>query len=600
MREKLLGLDAREVTSRMNKVGSYNDGISLHRSKELCGKLNMMAGKHNSFDFTQLDSRAYKLSKNTKRIVDEIVYSKCAYKRRIIRRNSAKVMNLRLALVAIAYGQFLGACLGQARAVQPESELTPKTEWFGIRVVDSETGRGVPLVRFRTTAQVDFWTDSNGWIAFFEPGLMDQEIYFGIESPGYEHPADGFGFHGVRLKTTPGDRVEVKLQRTQLAERIYRVTGSGIYRDSELLDMSIPVQRPTYPGGVVGQDSVQMVEYGGQCLWLWGDTSLANYPLGNFHVTAALTPLPGRDGFEPEQGVPLEYFINRTTGMVAKMLPDTQPGVVWLWGLCNVPDEHEKETLLAHYSRHLKLGEMVEQGIAEWDRTKQQFVKVRELPLTNTWQVPRGQAVQVNDEQGDFMYFAEPFATTRVPATRAAVLDPARYEALAWDLETKQYRWQREREPTTQPEESKMIDEGILPAASARYKVVAWDIGEEVELHRGSIHWNEFRQRWILVASEINRQGQPSMLGEVWCAESASIAGPWLKAIKVATHPNYSFYNPRHHRLFDQAGGRIIYFEGTYTQMFSGNPTATPRYDYNQIMYRLDLSRLPWVEMAGR
>jgi hypothetical protein len=33
----------------------------------------------------------------------------------------------------------------------------------------------------------------------------------------------------------------------------------------------------------------------------------------------------------------------------------------------------------------------------------------------------------------------------------------------------------------------------------------------------------------------------------------------------------------------------VIYFEGTYTQTFSGNPEATPRYDYNQIMYRLDL-----------
>jgi hypothetical protein len=43
------------------------------------------------------------------------------------------------------------------------------------------------------------------------------------------------------------------------------------------------------------------------------------------------------------------------------------------------------------------------------------------------------------------------------------------------------------------------------------------------------------------------------------------------------------------HAFFDQDAGRLIYFEGTYTSTFSGNPDPTPRYDYNQIMYRLDV-----------
>ena len=40
-----------------------------------------------------------------------------------------------------------------------------------------------------------------------------------------------------------------------------------------------------------------------------------------------------------------------------------------------------------------------------------------------------------------------------------------------------------------------------------------------------------------------------------------------------------------------------IFFEGTYTTSFSGNPTPTPRYDYNQIMYRLELDD-PRLEAA--
>ena len=76
----------------------------------------------------------------------------------------------------------------------------------------------------------------------------------------------------------------------------------------------------------------------------------------------------------------------------------------------------------------------------------------------------------------------------------------------------------------------------------------------------------------------------------MWYAEADAPVGPWGAAVKVVTHDRYSFYNPKQHPMFDKDGGRIIFFEGTYTHTFSGNPDATPRYDYNQIMYRLDLS----------
>jgi hypothetical protein len=80
------------------------------------------------------------------------------------------------------------------------------------------------------------------------------------------------------------------------------------------------------------------------------------------------------------------------------------------------------------------------------------------------------------------------------------------------------------------------------------------------------------------------------MLGEIYYLESERPEGPWHKAVKIVTHDKYSFYNPTQHVFFDQDGGRTIYFEGTYTHTFSGNPQQTPRYDYNQIMYRLDLA----------
>ena len=105
--------------------------------------------------------------------------------------------------------------------------------------------------------------------------------------------------------------------------------------------------------------------------------------------------------------------------------------------------------------------------------------------------------------------------------------------------------------------------------------------------HAGSVNWNEYRKKWIMVFVEI---GGTSFLGEVWYAEADALTGPWKDAVKIVTHDKYSFYNPSQHPQFDQDQGRVIYFEGTYSQTFSGNANPTPRYDYNQIMYRLDLS----------
>src|SRR5260370_42295651 len=60
------------------------------------------------------------------------------------------------------------------------------SRYFVIQVVDDQTGRGVPLVELKTTNDAAWWTDSNGIVAFDEPGLMDREVFFHISSSGYE------------------------------------------------------------------------------------------------------------------------------------------------------------------------------------------------------------------------------------------------------------------------------------------------------------------------------------------------------------------------------------------------------------------------------
>ena len=83
--------------------------------------------------------------------------------------------------------------------------------------------------------------------------------------------------------------------------------------------------------------------------------------------------------------------------------------------------------------------------------------------------------------------------------------------------------------------------------------------------------------------------GKPSAFGEVWYAEAETPAGPWGRTVKVLTHENYTFYNPRLHPEFTAPDSPILLFEGTYSKEFADHPNPTPRYDYNQILYRLDL-----------
>ena len=423
------------------------------------------------------------------------------------------------------------------------------SDYFAIQVVDDQTGRGVPLIELRTVNDIRLQTDSAGWIAFYEPGLMNRETFFYVEGPGYEYPKDGFGFRGIKLVTTVGKSATVRVKRTNIAERLYRITGQGVYRDSELLGQHTPLK--SREAVVLGQDSVQMVPYRGKLVWLWGDTNLVNYPLGNFQTTAATTPLPGAE-FDPRVAIPLHYFMDeKVTGRVRKMMPVKEPGPVWLFGLLTIKDEQGEETLLAHYTRRKSLAEQAEHGLARFNDKAGIFERVQTLDPKNTWQFPRHNAVRVTDKEGDYYYFAFPYCTTRVRATWKDVCDPQKYEAFVFDEKQGTYTWRHDKDPTIPSDEQRLMKSGKMSKAAARYDLRD-TTGKPVMLHRASIEWNTYRHKWILIGNEQGSRESPSQLGEVWYAEADHVTGPWHKAVKVASHPKYSFYNPRHHAVLDQ------------------------------------------------
>ncbi len=428
---------------------------------------------------------------------------------------------------------------------------------FGIRVVDEATGEGVPLAEVRTVNDISLITDNAGWVAFQEPGLMEREIFLHIASPGYEYPKDGFGFRGVRLVPKAGESAMVKMKRINIAERIGRLTGGGLFRDSELLGKPtlLPNDSP-----VLGQDSVQGVRYNGGLFFLWGDTNVPRYPLGNFHTTAATLPADAH----PSRSLAYRYFTDGDG--LRKMLPIQGPGAAWMFGLHTLRGDDGRDILLSGFSVHRSLADRTQQGVARFDDAKGTFTVIAEMGKDEPWRTPRGVAIQ---HEG-YIYFAAPFLHTRVPAKLADITNPASYEAYWLDPATKTFRWQREHGPTTEP--------------------LTTPEGKEIRLHTGSVKWNAWRKRWLFIGVQSGGKNDPSALGEVWYAESPAPEGPWGRAVKIASHPRYTFYNPVHHDFFDTDDGKTIWFEGTYTKEFSGNSTPTPRYDYNQLMYRLDLS----------
>ncbi len=499
------------------------------------------------------------------------------------------------ALIGIGNGDRIAAAPpGQLAAGETHPGL------FGIHVVDRKTGRGVPLVELTTVHGVRYVTDSAGWIAISDPELLGRRVFFYVKSHGYEYPKDGFGFRGIRLKLTPGRETRLKLRRINIAERLYRITGAGSYRDSVLLGKPVPIKHPLMNAGVAGSDSVVQAVYRGRLFWFWGDTNRLEYPLGNFHVPGATSTLPAKGGLPPSRGVDLEYFVREPGGFAKETARMPGSGPTWINGLTVLKDGQGRDRLLAGYVKVKPPLKIYARGIVEFDEQSECFEKRADIAIDAPL-YPHGHPILYHEGKRDYVYFASPYPLVRVAASVEAFLDPRRYEAYTYyrqgstpdnaELDRSsdgrlRLAWKRNTLPPSLKRERQLIRSGQLRESERIFAVRDIESGRAVRLHSGSVAWNAYRKRWIMIAvSSFDR----SPLGEIWFSESRSLEGPWKRARRIVTHDRYSFYNPKHHAVFDEQGGRVIYFEGTYTKTFSGNEDATPRYDYNQIMYRLDL-----------
>jgi hypothetical protein len=472
-------------------------------------------------------------------------------------------------------------------------------KYFKITVVDEETGRGVPLVELRTVNQLRYYTDSNGVVAFHEPGLMGQPVFFSVGSHGYEFAKDGFGFRGKALDVTEGGSATLKIKRLNIAERLYRVTGAGIYADSVLTGQPVPLRKPVLDGLVLGSDSVLNTVYRGKVWWFWGDTNRPGYPLGNFHTPGATSVLPADGGLDPEVGMDLEYLVD-DKGFARPTAPMPGDGPTWLGGLVVLRDAKNEEHLFAAYVKVRNQFEIYERGLVEFDDDKRLFHKVVPFDTKAPLHL-QGHPFRHTAGGVDYLYFGTPYPLIRVRADAEDLRHPERYEAFTClqegssleqaeverDGDRPRYAWKKNTPVVGSAEQAKLNRKGKLTTEEALLQLRDVETGKAVIAHSGSVYWNEYRRRWVMIAVE---SFGTSALGEVWFAEADTPLGPWVYARKVVTHDKYSFYNPKQHPMFDKDKGRVLFFEGTYTFTFSGNPEPTPRYDYNQVLYKLDLA----------
>jgi hypothetical protein len=451
-------------------------------------------------------------------------------------------MILRFLILIAALGIMPGVS-GAAVLVQP----------CCIQVVEAGSGWPMPLVELRTLHQVRFVTDNAGVIAFDLPELMGRQTWFDVIGHGYEVPKDGFGMRGVRLTPEPGKTLKVEVNRTIIARRLGRITGAGIFAESQRLGRELDWME----SGILGCDSVQNAVHRGRLFWLWGDTTVTHYPLGIFHGTSATTDIRPLTSFEPPLHLRLEYFTD-DKGKPRAIAPMPGTGPTWVTGYISLPDKTGTPRLVGSYVKIKPPMEAYQWGLCLWNDANAVFDPKRTL-WTQSEQspkppaVPEGHPVLWKDQAGkEWVLFGNPLPTLRCPATFEAWQDASTWEIL-------------------KPQDD------LVSAVD----------GNSIKPHSGSIAWNPWRKRWVTVFMQTF--GWPSVFGELWYAEADAPTGPWGRAVKVLSHENYTFYNPRLHPEFTSVGSPILIFEGTYTATFSDNKRPTPRYDYNQVLYRLDL-----------
>lgn len=526
------------------------------------------------------------------------------------------VLHMKIAVVLLAWLHGLasfaiGAETTSVTRVQESAPVAarPAHPYFRITVVDEETSRGIPCARLLTTNATEYWTDSAGVAAFYEPDLMNQKVYFEAASHGYTHAKDGwFGFSGRILDTVPGGSEVMQMHRDNIAQRLYRMTGAGIYRDSILLgDKAPPVEEDGKPP-VAGQDGGDAAFFKGKLFWFWGDTVIPRFPLGVFKSTCAVSDLPANGGLDPEAGIAYKYMRKGEYGEPRPII-DLPGRIYWYCFPRVVRDKAGRERLVSDYAQIEQPMRTVERGLIEFNEGKGVFELVRKYPddCMAPFDSAQGSPFRHKTNGVEYFYYPAPYPSIRCPADYesqtnfgvreafSCLKDGSRFNGSAEQLDRDQngnlrWHWKRNTSPIAENEMEKLVKSGAMKPEEQWYAIRDADSGKLVRSHSGSIYWNPYRKRWVCIRLE---NGGETFIGEVWHLEGDTPLGPWVYARKIVTHAwkdhHVSFYCTAQIPDFDKNEGRTIFFKGSFSAEFGNDKVPVPRQNYNTFMYKLAL-----------
>ena len=410
-----------------------------------------------------------------------------------------------------------------------------------LEIREKGDGRPVPALMFSSSFALRTVTDNDGVIAIDMPDFFGKDTWFGIHGLGYELKKDFIGNTGFRVKARPGETERREVLRSGRAIALGRLTGSGIFAQSQKLG-----RRLDYPeSGAVCRWGTQYAVVGRHVFWVWNTTRTMSgeEPV---YVTGGATK---RDDFANPEPPVVPHYAPLAGETALEPLFDEVAGPVEVSGLIVVENAEKKPQLVAVYSRRDARGELLERGLCRMDVRKRHFRILKALWKKGVQgdpspeRFPTGHAVRYEDKDGrKWILFGDPFPTVKVPAD---------YES--WNSGGR--AWQKVEPPAL--------------AASAR---------------SGSIAYAPSQKKWFAVYQAREKPG------EVYVAKADSPFGPWEDAEKVLDTGVYAFENPLIHAFSLKADSSCLFFEGTPTARNGGKGKRgdIPRVLDNSILYRLD------------
>lgn len=261
----------------------------------------------------------------------------------------------------------------------------------------------------------------------------------------------------------------------------------------------------------------------------------------------------------------------------------------------------------------------VTRGVMEYRPATQYFHRVATFPAREIDDLHIGShAVHVPQERPTHIVFSGLAPNRRVEARAEAIVDIDRYEsftclragvrtesgdpgAAADQLDRDgdgrlRYGWRRHTAPVGPREQAQLVAAGRIEPDERWFVLRDVRTGDELINQHHSLQWNPYRRRYAGLFT-CQRQDESSRaetyevdsLNQTWYGEADTLLGPWAYLEKVVDVGDYAYYNPLYNPYFHEQGGRILYFEGTYTRFMNGSAPMRPRDNYNQVMHRLDL-----------